>query len=75
MTGGYPVGVLAGVVVALIAVAGVLSMHDGGLPGGVTAPGNVGAATFPPLPTFGAIATAPPESTPASHGHGHGHGH
>jgi hypothetical protein len=76
MTGGYPVGFLAAAVVALIAIAAVLTMRDGGLVGGGgTGPGFGGAASFPPVPTFGAFATAAPEPTQATQGHGHGHGH
>jgi hypothetical protein len=76
ITGSYPVGILTAVVVALIAVAAVLTMRDGGFAGGGAAePGLAGAASFPPPPSFGPLATnaAPAASRPPKH-HGHGHG-
>jgi hypothetical protein len=78
VTGGYPVGFLVAAVVALIAVAAVLTMRDGGLVGGNgTGSGFAGAASFPPEPSFGTIATAAPaKPATGNQGHGgHGHGH
>jgi|GEM_PF-5200582 hypothetical protein len=75
LTGGYPVGILTAAVVALIAVAAVFTMRDGGLVGGAgSGPGSAGAASFPPAPSFGPAQTAVPEATPPPKHHGHGHG-
>jgi hypothetical protein len=76
ITGGYPVGILTAGVVALITVAAVLTMRDGGfVASGGTGPGLAGAASFPPPPSFGPLATAaaPVATRPPKH-HGHGHG-
>jgi hypothetical protein len=77
VTGGYPVGILTAGVVALLAVAAVLTMRDGGFVGsGGTGPGLAGAASFPPQPSFGPVRTAAPAApkahAPKHHGHGHG---
>jgi hypothetical protein len=75
VTGGYPVGILTAGIVALVAVAAVLTMHGGGFVGsGDSGPGLAGAASFPPPPSFGALKTAAPQATrpPKHHGHGHG---
>jgi hypothetical protein len=75
ITGGYPVGILTAGVVALLAVAAVLTLRDGGFVGsGGTGPGLAGAASFPPPPSFGAVQTAAPKATRAPKHHGHGHG-
>jgi hypothetical protein len=75
ITGGYPVGILMAGVIALVVVAAVLTMRDGGITGGAAnGPGLAGAASFPPPPSFGALETAAPKATrpPKHHGHGHG---
>jgi hypothetical protein len=76
ITGGYPVGILTAGVVALIAVAAVLTLRDGGLVGGGgTGSGLAGAASFPPVPSFGALETAAPRPTSGTQGKGNSHGH
>jgi hypothetical protein len=75
ISGGYPVGILTAGVLALVAVAAVLTMRDGGVTaGGASGPGLPGAASFPPPPSFGPLATAAPVATRAPKHHGHGHG-
>lgn len=75
VTGGYPVGVLTAAVVALIAVAAVLTMRDGGRVSDGSGIGAAGAASFPPAPSFGPVETAAPAAEPTTGHHGHGHGH
>jgi len=75
-TGGYPVGILAAAAIALVVVAGLLTLRDGSVfGGGAGSNGIAGPASFPPAPSFGAVATPAPQPTPVDHGHDHGHGH
>jgi hypothetical protein len=74
--GGYPIGLVGGAAIAVVAVAALLTMRDGISFGGSPAGPGVfaGANSFPPQPTNVTVPTAAPRPPPAQ-GHGNGHGH